>query len=63
MKYYTPPFSFIASHPVHENNAVIIDQEGKIVALLVVPTTAPEDVDDAMKEITRIGVAMAEAIK
>ena len=63
MKFFTPPFSFIASHPLHDGAAVIIDTNGALVAALLMPTVAPEDLEEASKEITRIGVAMAEAIK
>lgn len=63
MKFFTPPFSFIASHPLHENAAVIIDRDGNLVAAMLMPTVAPEDLEEASQEITRIGVAMAEAVK
>ena len=63
MTFYSPPFSFIASHPLHEGNPVIVDQAGNLVAILPAPTTGPEDVEAAKLELTRIGVAMAEAIK
>ena len=63
MIFFSPPFSFIAAHPMHDGSPVIIDQTGNLVAVLLAPTTGPEDVEAAKLELTRIGVAMAEAIK
>jgi len=63
MMFFTRPFSFVASHPLYDNAPCIIDLEGKLVATLLMPTVAPEDVEAATLELTKIGVAMAESIK
>ena len=63
MTYFNTPFSFIPSHPLHDGHPVIIDRDGNIVAMFVAPPVAPEHIEEAKRELTKIGVAMAEAIR
>lgn len=63
MTYFSTPFSFIASHPLHDGMPVIIDRDGNIIAMFVVPPVAPEHLEEATRELAKVGVAMAEALK